>query len=74
MNKIQDLVIATQFSTVCAAVCTYIAHLIASGAVLNENWDFSVYLLLVIATIFMLAPHLLDTSKPSNKNPETITF
>jgi len=58
INKLTDYVIATQLSTVFAAVCVYCAHLVASGAILNDNWDFSVYVLLTVATLFMLFPHI----------------
>lgn len=57
MNKILDLIMATQLSTSFAWMCAVGAHLVDKFA--NENWQFSVYVLLGICVIFMLAPYTL---------------
>ena len=59
MNRLTDMTLATQFSTVIAGVCTYLAHLIEAGHILNPNWNFAVYVLLVIAMVFMILPYLI---------------
>ena len=59
MNRLTDMTIGTQLSTVIAAIATYLAHLIENGSILNPNWGFMVYVLLVIAMFFMLLPYLL---------------
>lgn len=58
MKKLLDLILATQFSTSVAWMCAIGAHLVANHA--NENWTFSVYLLLVISVMFMLFPHIVS--------------
>jgi hypothetical protein len=62
MNNVKDIVIATQLSTAVAAAVTYCAHIIENGTILNANWLWAVYVLMGIAVIFMLVPHLLVTS------------
>lgn len=79
LNAITDLTIATQFSTVVAAVCTYLAHLIENGTILNANWMFAVYVLLVIAMIFMLFPYVcaqktMDNIEHDNRDPDPDPF
>jgi len=59
MNKITDIVIATQLSTCFAAFFTYCAHMIENGSWLNPNWLFAVYILLAFAMTFMLVPHII---------------
>lgn len=64
MNKITDTIIATQLCTAVAAALTFVAHLLESGAILNPNWHWAIYLCLVIAMFFMLIPHLMFHDKP----------
>ena len=59
MNRITDILIATQFSTVVAFACMYLAHLIEAGHILNPNWNFAVWVLLAVAMFFMLLPHFI---------------
>lgn len=61
MNKLLDLLLMTQLSTAFAFFCAIGAHLVASHA--NENWHFSVYVLLVLACGFMLAPYALTLNE-----------
>lgn len=61
MNKLFDLIIATQLSTSFAWMCAIGAHLVERYA--NENWQFSVWVLIVISATFSLAPYLLFTNK-----------
>ena len=53
-----DIVFATMLSTTFAAVCVYIAHLIGSRAILNDNWNFAIYILITIAGVFMTLPYV----------------
>lgn len=55
MNRFLDFIIATQLSTSFAWMCAIIAHLVDKYA--NENWQFSVYFLLGVTVLFMLAPY-----------------
>lgn len=55
MNRFLDFIMATQLSTSFAWMCAIGAHLMDKYA--NQNWQFSVYLLLGISMIFMLAPY-----------------
>jgi Na+/phosphate symporter len=66
VRKLTDLIVATQMSTSFAFFCAIGAHLVATKA--NENWQFSVYVLLVIAVLFMLFPHIVtgDNDEPTN--------
>ena len=57
MSKFLDLIIATQLSTSFAWMYALCAHLVDQYA--NTNWQFSVYVLLGISVIFMLAPYLI---------------
>ena len=66
-NHITDIILTTQLATSIAAVCTYLAHLIENGSILNPNWMFAVYILMAIAMVFMLFPHLICHSR---KHPE----
>ena len=66
MSKFLDLIIATQLSTSFAWMCALCAHLVDQYA--NTNWQFSVYVLLGISVIFMLAPYLIFNN-PDNHNP-----
>jgi len=59
MNRITDIIVATQLSTVVAFACMYLAHLIEAGHILNPNWNFAVWVLLAVAIFFMLLPHLI---------------
>jgi hypothetical protein len=63
VNKITDIVIATQLSTCFAAFFTYIAHLIENGSILNANWMWAVYVLMGFAMTFMLVPHIICKDK-----------
>lgn len=63
MRKFLDLILATQLSTSAAWMCAIGAHLVATKA--NENWDFSVYVLLVISVLFMLFPHIVVIKEKS---------
>jgi hypothetical protein len=56
LPKLVDLILATQLSTSAAFLCAIVAHLVAKEA--NENWQFSVYVLLVFSACFMLFPHV----------------
>lgn len=55
MSKFLDLILGVQFSTSIAWMCAIAAHLVANHA--NDNWQFGVYVLLVISLAFMLAPY-----------------
>lgn len=57
MNKTLDLIIAVQVTTGFAFAATICAHLIDNYA--NPNWQFSVYVMLGIAVMMMLAPYWL---------------
>lgn len=57
MNKALDLILATQLSTAFAFFAAIGAHLVATHA--NDNWHFSVYILLGITVLFMLSPYAL---------------
>ena len=72
MNRITDIVIATQLSTCMAAFCTFMAHLIDNGSILNANWHFAVYVLLAIATVFMLFPHLVSHKAEARTNADLL--
>ena len=65
MNKFLDLIIATQFSTTVAFFCAIGAHLVDKFA--NENWQFSVYFLLVVSVIFMLMPYILFMNEENRR-------
>jgi len=65
VNKYLDLMIATQLTTVFAFFAAISAHLMANHA--NPNWHFSVYVLLVISALFMLAPYILFLNQ-ENRN------
>jgi hypothetical protein len=52
-----DLMLATQMSTSFAWMCAIGAHLVSVYA--NPDWQFSVYVLLVISLVFMLCPYLI---------------
>lgn len=73
MNRVTDIVIATQCSTVMAACCTVLAILIDNGTILNANWQFAVYVLLTVATIFMLVPHIVS-HKTERTHDDTFEF
>lgn len=72
MNRVTDIVIATQCSTVMAACCTVLAILIDNGTILNANWQFAVYVLLTVATIFMLVPHIVSHKTEHTTNAELL--
>jgi hypothetical protein len=59
MNRVTDIVIATQLCTAIAALFTFLAHLIENGTILNPNWMFAVYVLMFFACLFMLFPHII---------------
>ena len=58
MRKLTDMIIAVQFATSCAFACAIGAHLVTLHA--HDNWQFSVYFLLVASMLFMLFPHLIN--------------
>ena len=58
MNKLTNTALGTQLSTVVAAILTYVAHLIGSGSILNDNWNFMIYINLGLAMLFMILPYL----------------
>lgn len=58
MNKVTDIKLGTQLSTVFAMISMYIAHLIGNGTILNDNWNFMIYICLIISTVFMVFPYL----------------
>lgn len=57
MNKLVDLMLATQLSTSFAWICAIGAHLTAKY--MNDNWQFAVYFQLVLSVLFMLVPYLI---------------
>jgi hypothetical protein len=61
VNKALDLILATQLSTAFAFFAAIGAHLVANHA--NDNWQFSVYVLLGMSVVFMLAPYSLFMNK-----------
>lgn len=68
MNKFLDLILATQLSTTFAFFCAIGAHLVENYA--NENWQFSVYVLLGISMIFMVIPYVLFIN-PENRREQS---
>lgn len=65
MNKALDLILAVQLSTAFAFFAAIGAHLIANHA--NDNWQFSVYLLLGISVLFMVAPYAMFLNQENCK-------
>jgi hypothetical protein len=63
MNKIIDIKLSTQLSTVIAMVLTYLAHIIGNGTILNDNWTFMVYVLIPMAMLFMVLPYLFSSNE-----------
>ena len=74
MNKITDTIIATQVSTIFACIITTVAHLIDNGSILNNNWQFMVIPLVVLACLFMALPYIICQPSPHQRgNLECIT-
>lgn len=67
MNKLLDLIMGTQLSTSFAWMCAVGAHLVDKYA--NPNWQFSVYILLGISVLFMLAPYTLFLNSENCDEP-----
>jgi len=59
MNRITDTIITTQICVVIAAIAIMCADRIDLGIWLNDNWYFMVFILLIIAGVFMALPHWL---------------
>ena len=60
MNRYTDIVLGTQLSMTVTSICVYLAHLIDAEIILNPNWHWMVYVLLVIAVFMVLLPHILE--------------
>ena len=58
MNRLTDIKLGTTLSTIVSMLCMYLAHLIGNGSILNDNWNFMIYVSLVISMIFMVFPYL----------------
>jgi hypothetical protein len=67
VNRFLDFIIATQLSTSFAWMCAIGAHLIDKYA--NENWQFSVYVLLGVTVLFMLAPYTFLCNEENHCEP-----
>ena len=65
MNRITDIIFGAQLSTVSAATAMFLAHLCENGT-FNANWHWGMYPLLIIAIFFMVFPHLLTSSVPTD--------
>lgn len=65
MNKVTDVLIASQLCTIIGCTLTFVAHLQSSGQLLNNNWDWLAILCVAIAMFFLLLPHLICHDKPT---------
>lgn len=71
MNKVTDIKLGTTLSTIASMLCMYFAHLIGNGSILNDNWNFMIYVSLVIAMFFMIFPYLFHNDTDTVKQGDT---
>jgi len=67
VNRFLDYILTSQLTTSVAWACAVGAHLVERYA--NENWQFSVYVLLIVSALFMALPYIFLYNEESNNEP-----
>jgi len=68
MSKFTDLILGTQLSTSIAWICAIGADYVVKHG--YEQWQWSVYVILVISLVFMLVPHIMFEPEIHNEPNE----